>query len=133
MKKTIKTIAIIVFALSIFSCKKAETGPTGATGPQGNANVQTTTQTIQASSWSTVTASNQSSTSISIPTITQSIIDKGSVELFYSTDGTSWEKLPAYFDYIYTLGEVQIYDNISTSNSVPTYTVYFKIVVIAGQ
>src|SRR5258708_5762734 len=126
---TMKTLAtsIVAAALLFTGCKKGDTGPAGASGANGNANVQVTEITIQPSDWGAVIPNYQYTKSFSVPAITQSVIDKGTVEL----QGASGSITDPNISFSYSIGQVQVLDN--TNNSAPSTTDYFKIVVIAGQ
>ena len=79
-------------------------------------------------------------TTISVSAITQDIINKGTVSMFVSPDGTNWVALPysfqgAEFNYMVTEGSVSItytkYNGVAPS-SAPNND-QFKVVVIAGS
>src|ERR1035437_2122807 len=114
-RKTLKSITILVLTAVLFSCKKAEIGPAGPAGPQGNANVQTTIQAIQPADWSAIVPNYQYAKTVNVASISQNIIDKGTVELYISTDGLSWGSLNGGFSYSYSLGQVMILDNLNNS------------------
>ncbi len=77
------------------------TGPEGPAGPTGNANVTVVNKTIAATDW--VAASNPlvKYVDLTVPEITQSIVDNGFVMAYqafpFSGGSTVWSALPAYF------------------------------------
>ena len=133
MKKTIfKTAVVLLTAIITISCSKdGATGPAGATGmagtngangtngTNGNANViGTNTVSVLPSNWINNGGSTSWSTTLTAPAITQAIVDKGTVSVFFQL-GTEWVALPYsnpqnhYFtNYGFSLGMVEI--NIST-------------------
>ena len=139
MKKTIlKSVVILLTAMITVSCSKdsaaGETGPagpTGATGPtgpagtngtngtNGNANViGTNSVSVPPSNWFNSGDNTSWSTFLNVPAITQEIVDRGAVSVFFQLN-TSWIALPYsnpqnhYFtNYGFSLGAVEI--NIST-------------------
>jgi hypothetical protein len=97
--KTIMTLItglVMVFGLTLNSCKKAETGPAGKNGIDGNANVQSVgevdlsslTWTYQGSS-----ASDLYSCTFSTSAITQDVLDNGLVMAYVKTSN-GWLALP---------------------------------------
>jgi hypothetical protein len=98
MKNFPKITLITVVAFMLFNCKGKDgaTGPQGIQGTQGNSNVTTTT--ITTSTWSSSTSSSGAvgqHSYINVPSITQSILDKGSVSVFWQSSASSkWIGLP---------------------------------------
>lgn len=103
MNKTTSLIKLTValfcaFGVIFTACKKEEIqgpkGDPGANGIGGNANVvSTNTFIVNTSSWVADTAAECFKVTISFPTLTQSIVDKGGVKVYRQT-GTVWSELP---------------------------------------
>jgi len=149
MKKTIfKSAVVLLTAIMTISCSKdGATGPAGATGAagtngiNGNANVVgSTTVSVPPSNWTNNSNSTSWSTTLTWQAITQAIVDKGSVSVFFQL-GTEWVALPYsnpqnhYFtNYGFALGMVEI--NISTETG---YTLtspgsnIFRVVAISAS
>lgn len=103
MKKTITFITltaafICAFGILFTACKKGEIqgpkGDPGANGIGGNANVvSTNTFIVHTSLWVADSAAECYKVTISFPTLTQSVVDKGGVKVYRQT-GTVWSELP---------------------------------------
>jgi hypothetical protein len=140
MKKTLQLSVISLFAIATMmtsSCKKE-----GPAGPAGNANVSSTTFSVNTWSWN----SPYYYANFSVPDLTSSNINSAAVLVYFSTTSGTWFAVP-YTQYTSTydyhmgfsnsIGNVQvtwIYDNSLSSGSDPnTYygtSVRYKIVVI---
>ncbi|MBO9635506.1 MAG: hypothetical protein J7578_20550 [Chitinophagaceae bacterium] len=121
-----------IFLLFIVSCKKE--GPAGAKGEDGNANVRSGTITLTNTDWkwnSTWAFTTNTGTStlyttryadINTPLISQSIADKGSVQLFFKpySSQDAWAPLPFiylditrsyYFNIVfeYSVGRIRVH------------------------
>ncbi len=94
-------------ALTFFGCKKGDTGAPGTNGTNGNANVQSFTFTNQP--W----VNSYSEIDLSVPAITQTILDKGAI-IVYCKDagfGNPWVGVPnVNFDLYFQLGAVIVVD-----------------------
>jgi hypothetical protein len=141
-----KIILLAAFTISLFgtSCKKGDTGPAGKDGKDGNANVQSTTWSVNTSAW--VSGSNYWYVDIPVSALTSSNHGSASVEAFFSTNsGINWYAIP--YTAVYTTGnyfmgfatgvgtvEIQWTHNTSGNGSDPNTffgaTCQFKIVVI---
>ncbi|WP_452225312.1 hypothetical protein [Lacinutrix chionoecetis] len=101
LKTTISKTKYVVLALFIafgFSCSpedgeqgpQGEPGVAGTNGTDGNANVQTFT--FDASGFS------GTNTAVSIPAITQSVLDNDAILGYLTDDGAYWVSIPCPFD-----------------------------------
>lgn len=153
MKKTfLKTVVLLVITLFSISCSnEGPAGPTGATGASGtngtngingNANVVgmapfSTTSSNWASSFGGViwTANLTSASSI-----TQSIVDKGIVNVFryYTSNGNAqWSPLPdtntnINITYSYGLGYITFYAQSTNAVAIPNPgAITFRYVVVS--
>jgi hypothetical protein len=139
----IKIVAACLVTATLFTnCNKGDTGPAGADGTNGNANVKSQTSTNL--NWTFNNATLQFETNISVPAITQDIVDRGAV-LVYLQDGGTSSQLPVsgfvdaatilYFDFEYSIGNVKmIVSNSDLDNSiVPQSTLRFKIVAMSAS
>ncbi len=151
MKKT--SLIVLLAALSLTACKKAEkgatgpAGPTGATGAQGapgNANVHAGKATLSLSNWGWDATNKTNFANITDADITQDVKDNGTVTVFASTTDGSWLALPYTYNetsslvvsmgYTYNVGAVRLgLTHSDGSNNVNPYTnCTFKIVAISG-
>jgi hypothetical protein len=153
MKKTFfKTGLVLVIALLAMSCSKdgsdgaiGATGATGANGSNGtngtngNANViGTNTVSVPPSSWTSSAGNTVWITTLSAVAITQTIVDRGTVSVFFQS-GSGWIALPYsnpqnhYFtNFGFALGVVQL--AISTESGYVLNspgTNVFRVVVIS--
>ena|SRR3990167_1251740 len=134
MKKKIMLCLLAVAVITAPSCKKPEKGETGPAGPAGNANVKS--QTFSTSAW-TLNSSNEYETIISVPAITQEILDKGTVQVFLK-ESTTYVQLPvSYADEEWTawfyLGNVHIIVGDASGATISNPgACTFKVVTIAG-
>lgn len=112
-------------------------GPQGPAGSNGSSNVQSVNVTATNNNWVYNTTENSYDVNFSVPAVTQSVLDGGTIQVFVG-DGTSsqWYAIPsAYHNYQYNfdfqLGRVNIYVTLG-NNAQPTNPggVQFKIVVI---
>ncbi|MCC6371207.1 MAG: hypothetical protein IT236_09405 [Bacteroidia bacterium] len=143
MKKSIQTTLILSLAticLTLNSCKKGDTGPAGPQGTAGTngvANIQTGTVTTNNSTWTLDNTDNSYNATLTYAAITQSVIDKGTVQVFISDgNGSEWAALPfsygiVQYNYSYKLGQVIISVTLSNGNA-PNNPggQQFKVVVI---
>ena len=121
-------------------------GADGTDGSDGNPNVQSSTQTVMVADW---TAGNVLRDTLSVPSITQSVVDSGMVHVYQKrTDSTGWAALPfSYiaflggnpatltFQAVYNVGEVYLSGSNSFNANVAPGDIYpgdrdFKIVVV---
>jgi len=145
MKKIYKTFislaCIILLSLPVLiSCKKPQMGPAGSDGANGtngvngNANV-ISTNTINVSSWTSNGASW--SATLTVPEITQEIVNKGMVQVFVKY-GNQWWNLPDMTNknstqYGFELGSVYILNsNNDGSNPVNPGPKIFRVVVASS-
>ncbi len=143
-----KNLIIALFAIASMlttSCKKAEQGPkgdAGAPGTNGNANVKTTTVTVQPNQFYYTGGNIMANADIFWTTITQDIVSNGSVQAYMLTATNTWAPMPitiynsgyqTLFDYSYTLNKVSISIAFSNLNTISvTQPITFKIVATAG-
>lgn len=136
MKKALQAILIIMVTsvITISSCKKGEDGK------PGNANV--TSKTFSVPTWSS--NSTRWYASLSVPEITTSNISTAAIQVYFSTDNTSWIALPNtvmastnyFMGYITAANIVEItwdYNGFGIGDSPNTLysaTSLFKVVVI---
>jgi hypothetical protein len=139
----IKIVAACLVTATLFTnCKKGDTGPAGADGTNGNANVKSQTSTHL--NWTFNNATLAFETNISVPAITQDIVDRGAV-LVYVQDGGTSSQMPfasqinltdvVFFDFVYSVGNVKVMiSNSDLDNSiVPQSTLRFKIVAMSAS
>ena len=135
--KDVITFIAITLSITFTSCKKGDTGPAGPAGANGVANIQTSNFTTTNSSWSFDPSDNSYNATIGWLAITQSIIDKGTIQVFLGDgSGSQWAALPAsigfdQINYSYKLGQVIISSTLSNGTA-PTNPggQQFKIVII---
>ena len=149
MKKTFfKTGLVLVIALFAMSCSKdGSDGATGANGlngsngtngTNGNANViGTNTFSAPPSSWTASSGNTVWSTTLIVPQITQAIVDRGTVSVFYQS-GTIWMALPTsnpqnhYFsNFGFVLGQVGVFLVAESGYTITPGTSIFRVVVIS--
>jgi hypothetical protein len=74
-------------------------GPAGANGQDGNANVKNTTLQVLTSDW-TVVSDYESEVTLTVPSITADIADKGIVAVYWKYNwDTAWRALPYSVSY----------------------------------
>lgn len=160
MKKTFSLF--VFFSLILFGCEKeGPMGPTGLAGKDGadgkdgkdgNANVKSITKSIAPSDWMASGTAGEDLYfyyEISIPEITNDIVQNGVVMIYYKETDGSYHALPttynfysSYLDYYYhttirfsfKTGKVRI--EIEDSDMItirPDSSIEFKIVVIEGS
>ncbi len=148
MKQLSKILSLcLLSSVSLFiGCgKDGATGPVGPQGPQGpqgyngSANVQSINLTATNASWSLYsTPINEMEATWSVPQITSSVFNYGTVQMFISTDGTGnyWTAMPysnlaSQWNYTFNAGNV-IVDYSLNNNTIPSNpnTQLFKLVVI---
>jgi len=136
MKKNIIFITLItLFSLFLSSCDMFEC-PQGPAGEDGNANVTTTTFTNLV--WQDDDATHKV-INLTVPTITQEIINSGTIQILGSDDGVTWWTLPRTFKtttwyYYFSINTVKLV--LLEENGVFENAHYFKqakVTVIAGN
>lgn len=146
MKKTIfKAGLFLVVALFAMSCSKdGAVGPAGANGingtngTNGNANViGTNTFSVPPSSWTSSGGNSIWSTTLVVPQITQAVVDRGTVSVFYQS-GSIWMALPNsnpqnhYFsNFGFIVGGVGVYMVAEQGYTITPGTTIFRVVVIS--
>ncbi len=149
MKKTFfKTGLFLVVTLLAMSCSKdGAIGPAGASGANGingtngingNANVVgTNTFSAPPSSWTASSGNTVWSTTLLVPQITQAIVDRGTVSVFFLT-GNVWMALPTsnpqnhYFsNFGFVLGQVGVFLVAESGYTITPGTSIFRVVVIS--
>src|SRR5687767_4958041 len=134
MKKFILLLSIT--AITTASCKKPEPGAPGKDGLDGNANVKTEIIATTNGSWSLMQGMQVAEFKLEL--ITQSILDKGTVNVFYKTKN-EWIALPhhlysnGHLGFTYTERRITFlyWDNSSGPPNPGGLT--FKVIVIAGN
>lgn len=98
-------ILCCIAALTFFGCKKGDTGAAGANGTNGNANVQSFTFLNQ------IWINSGSDIYISEPAITQAVLDKGAVDVYWRDTGDiTWITIPNPFtSVVMGVGYIDIY------------------------
>jgi hypothetical protein len=138
MKKLLFAFLSMTFLLA--SC--AKDGAVGPQGPQGNANVQATTITVNAADWQN--GGNHWKTTLSVPSITQAVADRGIVAVYYNyaPQPTDWIPLPLVtypstysqtwtpFNYVGGV-RIEIVDSDRTLPIKPVSAYKFKVVTVA--
>ncbi|WP_297509146.1 hypothetical protein [Flavobacterium sp.] len=138
MKTLFKKSIFLLLVFTFFSC--SEDGKDGKDGVDGNANViGTNTVTTSSSNWSSNTSGSFWYTTLSLPAITQSIIDKGVVSLFKSDSNGAWIAMPYTIGnqswyYEFGVGFINIYTTNTNLSSMPNpATQKFRVVVISAS
>jgi hypothetical protein len=125
MKKLIIYFAALVL---ISSCgKDGAPGATGPQGPSGNANVQATTFTVTSTQWqSTGTGGTdyEKYVDLTVPSITQNILDNGAVLVYWVTSNGINVQLP--FQNVYPAGSTPFIYQPSTSVGTATVEAYYS-------
>ncbi len=151
MKKTLFILMLAsMLALTIYSgCKKDEVvgppgpaGATGATGATGNANVIIITDTVSSLVWTNYgSSSNNWLTSITVPQITQAIVDSGAVFVYlYDISGSlqnGWVMLPFTFyqgnsynwDSYYYLNTELFYSRLRNMAAIQFQQIYSELLI----
>ena len=137
MKTKILLFVFVVIAL-FSSCSKDEAGPqgvAGTNGTNGNANVQSSIDTVI--NWSGVGTGDVSKV-INVPGITQSILDKGIVMVYRVANPTFLIALPysdQYDEWFFEvhLGSITIDLTNGTPNVPDPGTITYRVVIIAGN
>jgi len=127
--------------------KKGDTGPAGPQGPagtngtngqDGNANVAGS-NSVAVSNWSYDNTTNAWTAQLQWPSITQAIVDKGSVQVFIGNGTAAWSALTyvdgnLYCGYGFTVGYVNLFIS-TTDGSLANNpgTLYFRIVAISAS
>lgn len=126
-------LKIMAIALLMAAAGCTKEGPQGEAGKDGNANV-VGTNTVTISNWTA--AGNGWETTLSAPGITQTIVDKGIVQVFIQYDN-QWWALPDLnginaTQYGFSVGTVHLLnaDNDGLATPYPA-TMTFRIVIIA--
>lgn len=144
-KKLFSALVALSMSIVMVSCA-GEDGEQGPAGPAGNANVNSSNYTVMMADW---TPGNTLRDTLSVPAITQSVVDNGAVHVYQKrTDSTSWEALPySYIAFLggnpttltfqagYNVGELHLSGINSINANVTPNAVYpgdrdFKVVVI---
>lgn len=153
MKNLFKKMTILSIAMLVFGCSKdGATGATGANGingangangTNGNANVYGTNSfPVTSGNWTASSANTQWITVLNVPQITQAIVDKGTVSVFWyisNTSGSGWYALPISFgnvsvSYAMTLGQVGIiYASSGGAITNPSGQTYRVVVISASN
>ena len=128
------------------SCKKGDTGAAGTNGTNGlngNANVHSSTFTVNSSDWNYDASNWEYYINFTYPMITQDVVDNGTVSLFFSTTGATWQSVPytyyinsttsLSFAYNYTLNGGGIFVSVSNNTTFTINPYTFKVVAIGGS
>lgn len=150
MRTTMKTIlALCLVAGAILTgCKKGDKGDIGPQGPAGtngtngtNGNANVVGQTFTVTAWTQSSPSYY--TNISVPSITQLIVDKGAVLVYMSNGSGGWTQLPLTYpvtatysknyEVVHYLGGFTIWVTDSDlTQAVNPGTKVFKVIIIEG-
>jgi hypothetical protein len=138
MKNLLKKIAILSIAMFFFSC--SEDGKDGEPGADGNANViGTSTVTSSNSNWTSGASGTLWTTTLNVPGITQSIVDRGIVSVFKRESTGFWTPLPYTFaneswHYTFNSGTVLISRlNINLTPLANPGSQTFRVVIISAS
>lgn len=138
MKTKLKMLVWVAVAALSTNCSKE--GPAGPAGPTGNANViGTNVVNIDATYWYPNSTSTLWTAQLNTSGITQAIIDKGSVQLFFNINGSEWSSIPITvsnysLSYSFGLGYLKVYaqkTDLSTLSNPGNAS--FRIVVISAS
>jgi hypothetical protein len=155
MKKTLFSVAILAMMFLASCTKPGPIGPAGTAGTNGkdgtagtngtngtngingNANViGTSTVALNSNSWTAL--GTYFGVALSVPAITQAIVDKG-VVLVYEQDATYWRALPYTSGiiskfFVFTLNSVEIYyQNTDGSQTTNPGNKTYRIVAISAS
>jgi hypothetical protein len=134
MRKLMISTLLLVSVATIMGCKKDE-------GPNGNANIDNYTYTIQTNQWYTYGEFGQPGfqyyRQIDVPAITQDVMEKGAVmvyikqdDLFYplpaTTDNDGWVTTVQYNVY---MGMVEVFVEDTDFQTVNPGTMTLKIII----
>ena len=134
--KTTKFLLTTALIAAIFSsCSKGDTGPAGPAGTNGTngvANISSNIFSITPGSWSNP-QTGEYLINISDGSITDASTD--GVEVFISTDGTTWLGLPTtnllvngdQMEFAYQNGQISL---LYLNSSTPSSTIDLKVVII---
>ena len=145
---TFTTAAMLLLA-TLGSCVKGDKGDTGDTGvagtngTNGNANVVASTLAVASTNWTYLRANWEYYVDFTDNTITQDVVDNGTVSIFFSVfSGTGWQAIPYTYDYNsttslsfgynYILNGGSIFINVSNASTFTLPAYNFKIVAIGG-
>ena len=129
MKTKIYLIAIVFATITLYCgcAKDGATGPAGANGSNGNANVETFT--FLNKNW----MNSNSDLYLTIPQITQTVLDKGAVLVYIRLSGDNeWKVVPSFIDQVdlvIGLNYIDIYNDMGASW--PNFDV--KVIVIPSS
>jgi len=129
--------------LTLVSCE-GETGPAGPPGDDGNANVRTVQFTVASAAWKNTSSASVAYYTYVSPLITSSVIQGGTVLLYYQFSSNVWTPLPDDFvtqngtpyslKYVHGLnggvGAVEVY---LISTSAVRFDAIFKAVIVDGR
>ena len=134
-------IALVCGFFALTSCtKEGPQGPQGPQGPPGVVNVEDISFTVNPRDWQTA-SSTDLFVQVSVPDITQDIVDNGMVVVYLENNGfevalpsTSYSGNFSYtFQPSYIAGELDI-DLVANQNiATPTTSYDFKIVIVSAQ
>jgi hypothetical protein len=149
MKSPIVCLLFLILISAFNSCKKegpqGPQGEQGVQGPPGSVNIIVKKFSIDSVDWSlygTLGTDAYYETALSIPDISQAIVDNGTVLLYYQGTGDSWWSVPQIFfqtgyQYQFTFGYANgelIIDRFDNDfNPVNPGLVTFKLVIIPGS
>ncbi len=139
-----KILVLMAAATMLFSgcAKDGDTGPAGPAGQDGNANVKSLTFTITPGQWQTTSAQNKY-VEITVPEITQDILDNGMIITYFKTNGTLVQlpftvysgTIPLSQIPSFELGKaaVDLLTNTSGTISTPSTNYEYKVVISSGS
>ena len=107
--RKLKLAFAIILGLTFTACSgdDGEQGPQGPAGKDGTANLSSETFTTTNSDWEFDAQSNSYEATINVPSITQDVIDRGTVQIF-GVDGGTLTALPAASGVLQINFEVEI-------------------------
>ena len=135
--------SIIILSILLAACAKKEIpgpqGEPGVPGANGKTNIVSTDLIpILASDWKVDSVAKSYSTTLTFPSITKEIVDRGSVKVFFQAEG-AWSELPTlsgdtFVQFSFALGKVNIWinDMHGTMPEAPVNTSY-RIVIFSAN
>lgn len=95
----------LLLTLSFIACKKGDKGDPGPAGANGNANViGTNTVTLYSSNWGYDPNNDYYYAQLNVPSITQDVVDRGLVMLYFQENTGVWAAMPITFNNGVSLG-----------------------------
>lgn len=133
MKNSISLLSVFSALLLLAACAKDDDSNFQPKGNYGNSNISATTTTVTSTQWTFT--NNAYEHTITDSAITQSVVDKGAVMVYVSTNGNDYISLPfSYqgleFGFLHRVGAVIISVTVNSGGLAPPNNCQFKVVVL---